>query len=212
MGMTLSNYRLPSHNCHRDRKILLLGLDSSGKTSILYRLHLDSFGGFIPTIGFNVENIRPPFCKEHLVLWDISGQSIQLWRHYFLHNEALVFVVDSTDYARIREAKEALWRVLQHQDMAETRFLLVYANKQDRPNAMTVREVMEALDIENLVKTATPTTGAAGAAGRRRRWHVQGSSALLGDGLWKGIEWLCAQIKDRSMNTSVATPSTSNKG
>lgn len=109
-------------------------------------------------------------------------------------------MVDSTDYARIGEAKEALWGVLQHDDMAETGLLLVYANKQDRPNAMTVREVMEALDIENLVRTASAVAGAAGAASRRRWWHVQGSSTLLDDGVWEGIEWLCAQIQDRSIH------------
>lgn len=106
-------------------------------------------------------------------------------------------MVDSTDYARIGEAKEALWSVWQHDDMAETGLLLVYANKQDRPNAMTVREVMEALDIENLVRTTCAVTGAVGSAGRRRRrWHIQGSSTLLDDGVWEGIEWLCAQIQD----------------
>lgn len=120
------------------------------------------------------------------------------------HNEALVFVVDSTDYARIGEAKEALWRVYQHEDMARTRFLLVYANKQDRLNAMTVREVMEALDIENLVSTA-PTVN----DGRCRRWHVQGSSALLDDGVSEGIEWLCAQIKDRLVYSSITASTTS---
>ncbi|KAF9271323.1 hypothetical protein BGZ88_006327, partial [Linnemannia elongata] len=156
--MTLSHYRLPHHSCHQDRNILLLGLDASGKTSLFNRLHLNTFGQAISTIGFNVQTICQPFSKEHLVLWDVSGQSIPLWRHYLPHKEALVFVVDSTDYARIGVAKEALWGVLQNDDMAETGLLLVYANKQDQSNAMTVREVMEALDIENLDRKTRAVT------------------------------------------------------
>ncbi|KAG0054422.1 hypothetical protein BGZ90_005985, partial [Linnemannia elongata] len=149
--------------CHQDRNILLLGLDASGKTSLFNRLHLNTFGQVISTIGFHVQTICQPFSKEHLVLWDVSGQSIPLWRHYLPHKEALVFVVDSTDYARIGVAKEALWGVLQNDDMAETGLLLVYANKQDQSNAMTVREVMEALDIENLVRNTRAVTRVGGA-------------------------------------------------
>lgn len=108
-------------------------------------------------------------------------------------------------------AKEALWGVLQNDDMAETGLLLVYANKQDQSNAMTVREVMEALDIENLVRNTRAVTRVDGAVGwGRRRWHVQGSSTLLNDGVWEGIEWLCAQIQDQSTHTS--SSSASNKG
>ncbi|KAG0367901.1 hypothetical protein BGX24_003053 [Mortierella sp. AD032] len=161
--------RMQPHNCQRDCKILMLGLDSSGKTAILYGLSTKSPVRLIPTIGFNVETLHTPQ-GERLTVWDISGRSRAHWGYYTHGNTALVFVVDSTDYARINDAKEALWWIFE-----------------DRPNAMTVSEIKEALDVENLPK---------GRNSWPRRWHVQGASALMDGGLWEGIDWLCAQIKD----------------
>ncbi|KAG0281924.1 Arf GTPase arf3 [Linnemannia exigua] len=180
--------RMRPHNCQRDYKILMLGLDSSGKTTILYKLYSKPLVRLIPNTAFNIEALHTPQ-GEHLTIWDISGQSRVNWQFYVHGNIALVFVVDSTDYGRVSEAKEALWWIFEghKEEMKGTLMVLVYANKQDQPNAMTVDEIKDELDVENLPR---------GRNGRHRRWHVQGASALMDVGLWEGVDWLCAQIKD----------------
>ena len=86
--------------------ILMLGLDAAGKTTILYKLKLNENKNTIPTIGFNVENIK--YKKLDLTIWDVGGQEKirQLWRHYYNNVDVLIFVIDSNDIGRIDEAKK----------------------------------------------------------------------------------------------------------
>ena len=90
-------------------KIVMLGLDGAGKTTVLYKLKLNETVSTIPTIGFNVETVKP---TKHLsfTVWDVGGQEIlrPLWRHYFQGCSGLIYIVDSSDNARIASAKEEL--------------------------------------------------------------------------------------------------------
>ena len=90
-------------------KIVMLGLDGAGKTTVLYKLKLNETVSTIPTIGFNVETVKP---TKHLsfTVWDVGGQEVlrPLWRHYFQGCSGLIYIVDSSDNARIASAKEEL--------------------------------------------------------------------------------------------------------
>ena len=81
----------------REMRILMLGLDNSGKTSILYRLKLGQPKRTVPTIGFNVETLE--YKNIAFTVWDVGGQEKlrALWHHYFASAQALIFVVDSSD-------------------------------------------------------------------------------------------------------------------
>lgn len=98
-----------------------------------------------------------------------------LWRHYFQNTSAVIFVVDSNDRDRMGEAKDELSRMLA-EDELKAAPLLVFANKQDLPNAMSVAEVTDALNLHALRNTA--------------QWYIQGSTATTGDGLFDGLDWL----------------------
>ncbi|CAG9316019.1 unnamed protein product [Blepharisma stoltei] len=95
-----------------ERRILMLGLDASGKTTILYKLKLDEVVSTIPTIGFNVEEVK--YRSIHFQIWDIGGQLKlrDLWHYYYKDTEAIIFVIDSIDRERIEEANEALHKML----------------------------------------------------------------------------------------------------
>merc|ERR1712168_37261 len=106
----------------KEMRILMVGLDAAGKTTILYKLKLGEIVTTIPTIGFNVETVE--------------DKNRPLWRHYFQNTQGLIFVVDSNDRERAAEAKDELTKMLQEDELKDA-VLLVFANKQDLPNAMT---------------------------------------------------------------------------
>ena len=67
----------------KEMRILMLGLDAAGKTTILYKLKLGEVVSSVPTIGFNVETLE--YKKIKFTVWDVGGQDKirLLWRHYY---------------------------------------------------------------------------------------------------------------------------------
>jgi len=164
-----------------ETRLLMVGLDSVGKTTILYRLKLGEIVTTIPTIGFNVESMQ--YKSISFTCWDVGGKDKirPLWRHYYQNTAAIVFVVDSNDRDRIGEARDELHRMLNEDELRDA-LLLVYANKQDLPNAMRVPEITDSLGLHAL---------------RQRGWFVQASCAAGGDGLYEGLEWLSTTLASR---------------
>ena len=158
----------------KERRILMVGLDAAGKTTILYKLKLGEVVTTIPTIGFNVEQVD--YKNISFTVWDVGGQDKirPLWRHYYQNTEGLIFVVDSNDKDRIDAAREELQKMLQEDELKDS-VVLVFANKQDLPNALSAPEVTEMLGFHNL---------------RMRKWFIQAACATTGDGLYEGLEWL----------------------
>ncbi|VDO99370.1 unnamed protein product [Heligmosomoides polygyrus] len=112
-------------------RILMVGLDAAGKTTILYKLKLGEIVTTIPTIGFNVETVE--YKNISFTVWDVGGQDKirPLWRHYFQNTQGLIFVVDSNDRERIEESREELHKMLNEDELRDAT-LLVFANKQAR--------------------------------------------------------------------------------
>ena len=170
----------------KEMRILMVGLDAAGKTTILYKLKLGEVVTTIPTIGFNVETVS--YKNINFTVWDVGGQDKirPLWRHYYQNTQGVIFVVDSNDRDRIDDskdyehsAKEELQRMLAEDELREA-VLLVFANKQDLPNAMNPNEVTERLGLNQMRG--------------QRKWHVQPTSAPQGDGLYEGLDWLSATL------------------
>merc|ERR1712228_653066 len=131
----------------KEMRILMVGLDAAGKTTILYKLKLGEVVTTIPTIGFNVETVE--YQNISFTVWDVGGQDKirPLWRHYYQGTQGLIFVVDSNDRDR-------------DEDEMRDAVLLVFANKQDLPNAMPAAEVTEKLGLHNM---------------RNRQWFIEAS-------------------------------------
>ena len=111
-------------------RILMVGLDAAGKTTILYKLMLGEVVTAIPTIGFNVEVVEYKNIKFEV--WDVGGQDTirPLWVHYYQNTDAIIFVVDSQDQDpdRIQDAKNEI-NTLMNQEELKNASLLVLANK-----------------------------------------------------------------------------------
>merc|ERR1712072_622702 len=119
----------------QEMRILMVGLDAAGKTTILYKLKLGEVVSTIPTIGFNVETVE--YKNISFTVWDVGGQDKirPLWRHYYENVQGVIFVVDSNDKDRMEEAESELSRLLVEPQLKDAH-LLVFANKQDLPDAM----------------------------------------------------------------------------
>ncbi|XP_065835703.1 ADP-ribosylation factor-like protein 1 [Oscarella lobularis] len=165
----------------KEYRILILGLDGAGKTTILYRLQVGEVVTTIPTIGFNVESVTYKNLKFQV--WDLGGQtSIRpYWRCYYANTDAIIYVVDSVDRERIGISKQELVAMLEEEELKKA-ILIVFANKQDIDGAMSVAEVSSALGLSAL---------------KSRTWQIFRTSALRGDGLDDGMEWLVNALKTK---------------
>lgn len=160
-------------------RIIMLGLDAAGKTTILYRLNIGETVTTVPTIGFNVEEVQ--YKKITFNIWDVGGQQKirALWSHYFKNTNAIIYVVDSNDNKRIEKSSEELHSILLNNELKNTP-LLVFANKQDLPNSITPEELVKELELNKLVD---------------RKWFIQGCIATNGNGLYNGLDWLHDTLK-----------------
>ncbi|CAG9321993.1 unnamed protein product [Blepharisma stoltei] len=158
----------------KGRRILILGLDASGRTTMLYKLKLVEVLSSIPTIGFSVE--KDLNRKYNFQIWDIDGQLKlrDLWHSYYKDTEAVIFIVDSPDRERVEEATEVLHEMLEN-ELIKGIPLLVFANKQDLPHAMTVLEIANKLDLHSI---------------RGRPLLIQAACAIAGEGIYEGLDWL----------------------
>ena len=178
MGSLLS--RLFDGFGKEERRILMVGLDAAGKTTILYKLKLGEVVSTIPTIGFNVETVE--YKNISFTVWDVGGQDKirPLWRHYYQKTQGIIFVVDCNDQDRLDSARDELHKMLLEDELRGTS-LLVLANKQDVPNSLTPSAVVEKLGLGTL---------------RDRQWYIQGTVATSGDGIYEGLDWMCETLKN----------------
>ncbi|CAK9229710.1 unnamed protein product [Sphagnum troendelagicum] len=180
MGLTFTKL-LSRLFAKKEMRILMVGLDAAGKTTILYKLKLGEIVTTIPTIGFNVETVE--YKNISFTVWDVGGQDKirPLWRHYFQNTQGLIFVVDSNDRDRVVEARDELHRMLGEDELRDA-VLLVFANKQDLPNAMNAAEITDKLGLHSL---------------RQRHWYIQSTCATSGEGLYEGLDWLSSNIANK---------------
>eukprot|EP00741_Cyanophora_paradoxa_P023250 tig00000254_g22457.t1 len=158
----------------KEGRILVLGLDNAGKTTILKKLSSEDISHIMPTQGFNVKSVQQDGFK--LNMWDIGGQKTirPYWRNYFERTDVLIYVIDSADRRRIEETGVELNQLLEEDKLAGVP-LLIFANKQDLLNAMSADEISHELQLDQI---------------RDRQWQIQACSAKSGEGLQDGLEWV----------------------
>ncbi|KAK4481634.1 hypothetical protein RD792_012540 [Penstemon davidsonii] len=143
---------------NKEARILVLGLDNAGKTTILYRLQM---GEVVSTIPSGQTSIRP------------------YWRCYFPNTQAIIYVVDSSDTDRLVVAKEEFHAILEEEELKGA-VVLLFANKQDLPGALDDAAITEALELHKI---------------KNRQWSIFKASAIKGEGLFEGLDWLSNTLK-----------------
>uniref|UniRef100_A0A8C6PAF4 ADP-ribosylation factor-like protein 3 n=1 Tax=Nothobranchius furzeri TaxID=105023 RepID=A0A8C6PAF4_NOTFU len=167
MGL-LSILRNLRQSPEQQAHLLLLGLDNSGKTTLLKQLASEDISHIVPTQGFNIKCVQTSGFK--LNVWDIGGQrSVRpFWRHYLDNIDVLIYVIDCSDRTRFQETISGQLKGLLEEDKLATVPLLIFANKQDLTTAISASELVESLNLHTV---------------RDRMWQVQACSALTAEGL-----------------------------
>ncbi|XP_075865932.1 ADP-ribosylation factor-like protein 3 isoform X2 [Microcebus murinus] len=148
-------------------RILLLGLDNAGKTTLLKQLASEDISHITPTQGFNIKSVQSQGFK--LNVWDIGGQRKirPYWRNYFENTDILIYVIDSADRKRFEETGQELAELLEEEKLSCVP-VLIFANKQDLLTAAPASEIAEGLNLHTI---------------RDRIWQIQSCSALTGEGV-----------------------------
>ncbi|KZW03726.1 P-loop containing nucleoside triphosphate hydrolase protein [Exidia glandulosa HHB12029] len=149
----------------------MTGLDGAGKSTIAGRLIHGTLVETLPTTSFEL-GVMNFDDNTWIELWDIGKYGEVAAKTYIPHSEGLIFVVDSTDRERLPEATEKLHGLLKK---ASRPVVLVLANKQDSPGALTPPSLADQMRLDSI----------------RRAWHIKGTSAIEErGGVYEGIEWL----------------------
>eukprot|EP01133_Synstelium_polycarpum_P011526 gene11526-13451_t len=145
----------------------------------------------IATLGYNVETIEHK--SLNLTVWDLAGQERirGLWRPFFTKCSAIVFVVDSSDRARVAEAEEELEKLLKEEDLKQCP-LLIYATKQDCESPMDIPELSDALGLHDI---------------RDRPWFIQPTKTIEGVGIFEGLDWLANRITEKKSSPKISSTS-----
>eukprot|EP00090_Calanus_glacialis_P008865 TRINITY_DN17180_c0_g1_i4.p1 TRINITY_DN17180_c0_g1~~TRINITY_DN17180_c0_g1_i4.p1 ORF type:complete len:476 (-),score=82.53 TRINITY_DN17180_c0_g1_i4:299-1726(-) len=178
---------LPSFS-KEDFHLVMIGLDGAGKTTALYRMKLDQYLNTVPTIGFNCERVAGTIGRSSgltFLVWDVGGQEKirPLWRSYTRCTDGIIFVLDSADHHMLEEARMELHRTVSYQDNKDIP-LLILANKQDLPRAISKEEIIEALELRSLQSSL---------------WSVELACSITGEGLDTGVEMMYSMIMKRKM-------------
>ncbi|XP_007886762.1 ADP-ribosylation factor-like protein 14 [Callorhinchus milii] len=166
----------------KQARVIMLGLNAAGKSTLLYKLKFGETEHFtVPTIGFNVEMLEADK-QISLTVWDVGGQRKlrQFWPHYFQNTDGIVYVVDSADKAHLEESKKEFESLLKHEHLKGVP-VVVLANKQDLPNAMTADEVTRRLRLKRCCSD--------------RDWYVQPCCAKTGQGLSAAMKTIILHVK-----------------
>ncbi|PVV00783.1 hypothetical protein BB560_004820, partial [Smittium megazygosporum] len=157
------------------------GLDNAGKTTVVKKIMNRDINNISPTLGFTIDSFQK---KGYTInAWDVGGQkSIRpYWKNYFEKTEGIVWVIDSVDVSRLSDCAQELASILTEQKLVGAS-LLVFANKQDIPGAITPEELLKILDLENI---------------KGHSWNIFPCSAVTGDGIDEGIDWIVSNVSER---------------
>lgn len=155
-------------------RIIMIGLDDAGKTTILNVLKIGETTETIPTIGFNVQTLK--YKGLNIQVWDIGGQvqNRVIWKHYYDNTDGIIFVIDSNNKKRIEEAYNEFKKLLTEEKLKNCP-ILIMANKQDLNDSLSPIDIANKMEMEFI---------------KDRKWLVQGTSAITAQGLKDGLDWL----------------------
>ena len=195
MGFILSKIIEFFSKSRNNFKIIILGIQNAGKTTILYQLSLGQLVKTTPTIGSNVEELIYENVKFQA--WDLGGQEStrSVWDVYYMNTDGVIYVIDSQDENNYEESKNQFHKIIKNSALKNAT-ILIYANKQDLPGAKSVEQIIKDYQLDNI---------------KNHSWKIQSCSATRGEGLIEGLKWLSEQLTFRGKNNFPNNPYESNE-
>ncbi|KAJ9628733.1 hypothetical protein H2203_002635 [Taxawa tesnikishii (nom. ined.)] len=165
----------------KEMRVLMLGLDNAGKTTIVKSILGEDINSVSPTLGFIIKTIDWDGYK--LNIWDVGGQKTlrTYWKNYFEKTDTLIWVVDATDRERIDDCRQELAGLLMQERLMGAS-LLVLKNKSDVPGSMDEAEIRQALQLDSI---------------KTHRWYIMACSAVTGLNLREAMTWVVQEAKER---------------
>lgn len=130
----------------KEIRVLILGLDNAGKTTIIKQLLGEDTSKISPTMGFQINSLQ--YNGFNLNVWDIGGQTTirHFWSNYFDRSNVIVWVVDALSLERLDESFEELRDKIIRQDQLVGTYLAVLVNKVDVLSAQQQADVRRAVE------------------------------------------------------------------
>mmetsp|Transcript_4025 Transcript_4025/g.8145 ORF Transcript_4025/g.8145 Transcript_4025/m.8145 type:complete len:182 (+) Transcript_4025:121-666(+) len=163
----------------KEARIVILGLDNAGKSTLLHKLCDNELKSFVPTVKAHSRTFS--LGKINFTAWDLGGheQVRELWEEYYSGADAIIFMLDSADRARFKEAKTELGELLRVEDLNAVPILLL-ANKNDVEGSAAVDELAETLGIADDLDA--------------RDLEMFSCSLVSGAGYLEGFRWLSGRL------------------
>uniref|UniRef100_A0A8C2HT05 ADP-ribosylation factor-like protein 3 n=1 Tax=Cyprinus carpio TaxID=7962 RepID=A0A8C2HT05_CYPCA len=168
----------------QELRIVLLGLDNAGKTTLLKQLASEDVNTITPTQVRRAAARGYVTCDSmKLNVWDIGGQRKirPFWKKYLENTDLLIYVIDSADKKRFEETGLELSELIDEENLKGVP-LLIFANKQDLATASPANEIAEGLNLHTY---------------RDREWQIQACSAISGEGVQDGMNWISNNIVNK---------------
>mmetsp|Transcript_58165 Transcript_58165/g.52389 ORF Transcript_58165/g.52389 Transcript_58165/m.52389 type:complete len:187 (-) Transcript_58165:87-647(-) len=167
----------------KEMRILMLGLDNAGKTTVVKKFNGEDISKIAPTLGFTIKTLE--YLGYKLNIWDVGGQETirSYWKNYYESTDGVIWVIDSADKRRLELCKKALQALLCEERLAGAT-LLIFANKQDLKGALNREQIIEILELKKMDK-------------QNRHYFVCDCSAVTGKGLKDGVDWMVKDIASR---------------
>ncbi|KAF1985219.1 ADP-ribosylation factor [Aulographum hederae CBS 113979] len=165
----------------KEMRVLMLGLDNAGKTTIVKSIMNEDVNSVSPTLGFIIKTIDYDGYK--LNIWDVGGQKTlrTYWKNYFERTDTLIWVVDACDRNRMDDCQRELKGLLLEERLMGAS-LLVLSNKSDVNGSLNEDEVREELGLDDI---------------KTHQWKIMACSAITGHNLQQGLRWVIQDAKDR---------------
>jgi len=203
----------------KDARVIMFGMDSSGKTTLLYKMKaVDPEEKIVPTVGFNVETLK--YKNFALTIWDVGGQHKQpFWKDYYENTHAIIFVVDSDDRERLdtvsNEINDNLFiptdgassfsrkrnkannknKIDPHRasliQQTNSKDKLYYLLEQEQLKDAVLLVLCNKQDIPHAMSVYEISERLELSKLKDRKWYIQGTSATTGEGLHEAFDWLC---------------------
>jgi GTP-binding protein SAR1 len=169
----------------KDAKVVFLGLENAGKSSLMVRLKYDKFIQMDPTVSVHSEEIE--IGRVRFKAFDLGGHDTarRVWDKYFLVSDAIIYMVDAASEETLDLSRDELWKILKDERMNKVP-LLVFGNKIDKKNVMSEDNLRMRLGLDE------DSLKAVGLSNKTIELFM--CSVAKNVGILKGFEWLNTKV------------------